>query len=118
VEPATWAVLDVNDAAVRLYGFPREACASCAPDLWTPTRPAPTSLERVDAPADPTRSSATARGPASRCWVRWRCALRRSGANAWVLVSVQDLTARVRAEEAARRSERVYRASSRTPSTA
>jgi PAS domain S-box-containing protein len=64
----------------------------------------------VDAPLDPDRIErhVTRTGDLVQVAVALR-EVQHDGRR-WVLVSVQDLTARVRAEEAARRSERVYRA--------
>jgi len=109
VEPATWAIVLVNDAAVALYGYaPERFRALRLHDLWAA---APDDLtRRIDAPLDP--DVVDEHGTASGEPVQVACALRRirTAGRAWLLVSVQDLTARVRAEEAARRSERVYRA--------
>jgi PAS domain S-box-containing protein/putative nucleotidyltransferase with HDIG domain len=110
VEPETWAVLEANDAAAELYGHGREAFPSLRlPELWGDERPHDLAA-RIDAPLDPDRIErhVTRSGEAVQVAIALR--LVRVAERPAVLVSVQDLTARVRAEEAARRSERVYRA--------
>jgi putative nucleotidyltransferase with HDIG domain/PAS domain S-box-containing protein len=109
-EPDTWAVLEVNDAAVGLYGHTREAFRALRlHDLWGDGHPRDLAA-LVDAPLDPDRIERhlTRAGDLVQVAVALREA--QHDGRRWVLVSVQDLTARVRAEEAARRSERVYRA--------
>jgi PAS domain S-box-containing protein/putative nucleotidyltransferase with HDIG domain len=106
----TWEVIEVNDAAAGLYGHTPEAFRALRlPELWSDGPPGDLS-ERVDAPLDPDRIERhlTRSGDTVEVAIALR-AVRLAG-RPGVLVSVQDLTARVRAEESARRSERVYRA--------
>jgi PAS domain S-box-containing protein len=109
-EPGAWTVLEVNDAAVALYGHAREDFRGLRlDDLWCAGSPRDLAA-LVDAPLDPDRIEChvTRTGDLVQVAVALR-EVQHDGRR-WVLVSVQDLTARVRAEEAARRSERVYRA--------
>jgi PAS domain S-box-containing protein/putative nucleotidyltransferase with HDIG domain len=106
----TWEVIEVNDAAAELYGHTPEAFRTLRlPDLWSDGPPRDLA-ERVDAPLDPDRIERhlTRSGDAVEVAIALRAV--RIADRPGVLVSVQDLTARVRAEESARRSERVYRA--------
>lgn len=110
-EVGSWRLLDVNDAGLLLYGFPRETLRQMRlPELWTPDAPVPDLDALLDAPADPDRVER------HRTWteepVSVSLALRRLALapTPVALVSVQNLTQRVRAEEAARRSEHFYRA--------
>lgn len=110
VEPVSWRIAWFNDAALALYGYTIDAFRALRlTDLWRDAEPHDLA-SRVDAPLDPDRfeQHRTADGGT----VQVALALRhvRLHDHPWVLASVQDLTARVRAEEAARRSERVYRA--------
>ncbi len=111
VEVGTWRVLDVNGAGSSLYGHGIEALRRRPlTELWDPPVEATELAARLDAPVDPDRVErhGTCRG--EPVWVA--VALRRlaTPGREVALVSVQDLTPRVRAEEAARRSERFYKA--------
>jgi PAS domain S-box-containing protein/putative nucleotidyltransferase with HDIG domain len=109
-EPGTWNVLEVNDAAVALYGHAREAFRGLRlVDLWDERSPRDLA-DLVDAPLDPDRIERHVTRAGDRVEVAVALREVQRDGHRWVLVSVQDLTARVRAEEAARRSERVYRA--------
>lgn len=110
VEPESWRVLDVNDAGLLLYGFPRESLRQMhLGDLWAPEAAVPGFADLLDAQPGDERVERHRTWTEEPVWVS--VALRRfeSGGRPLVLVAVQDLTARVRAEEAARRSERFYR---------
>jgi len=116
VEPTTWAVAEANEAATRLYGHPlAEFRRLSLPDLWTERdgRPLPGPAElaaRLGAPADgESLDDHRTRGGEA---LRVRLTLRpvRLQGRSWVLVAVEDLTPWLRSAEAARRSERVYRA--------
>jgi len=109
VEPSGWGVLDANDAALRLYGIAPDALGTMTlTALWdVANAPGPADLAgRIDAAADDERLEHHLRCDGEPLLVQ--VTLRRLGAN--VLVSVIDQTLRRRAEVAAHRSERVYRA--------
>ena len=110
VEAGSWQVLDVNDAGLLLYGFPRESLRQMRlSDLWTAEAEPPDFEGRVDAPNDANRVERHRTWTEDPIWVA--VALRRVvlQGRSVVLVSVQDVTARVRAEDGARRSEHFYR---------
>ncbi|MDF1522039.1 MAG: PAS domain S-box protein [Trueperaceae bacterium] len=111
VDLATWRILEVNDAGLLLYGFPRETLRQMRlAELWMPGA-APADLpERLDAPVDPDRIEQHRTRTDEPVWVSVAAHRVAVGDRDVALVSVQDLTQRVRAEEAARRSERFYRA--------
>ncbi len=115
VDADSWAVTEANEAAVRLYGYtPGQFRRLRLTELWPGDdggAPAPEQLnERLDAPASDGWVVMHRTRDAEPLRVRLSLRRLRRGNPASVLVAVQDLTAVGRAEEAARRSERVYRA--------
>jgi PAS domain S-box-containing protein/putative nucleotidyltransferase with HDIG domain len=109
VTPLDWAVVEANDAAMRLYGIGADALQRLTlPELWDPAH-APSLGElaaRIDAEVDEELLEPHL-GRDGRS-LQVQVTLRSLGSG--VLVSVIDQTARRRSEEDARRSERVYRA--------
>ncbi len=112
VEAGSWRVVDVNDAAVRFYGYSPDAFRSLdLTRLWPADADVPDLNQRLDAPVDPSQVErhVTSHHQAVQVSIALS-SVRLLDQARLVLVSVQDLTPLLRAEEAARRSERFYRA--------
>lgn len=113
VDAASGVVVDANDAAASLYGEPAEALRGRAfVGLWAPGQaPGLAALRQrvdVDAPDAAPEKHLDASGAALRVRLTLR-SLAGAGGERW-LAALDDVTDRLIAERAERRSERVYRA--------
>jgi PAS domain S-box-containing protein len=109
VEAASSRVLEVNEAAVALYGLSREAFVRMRlEELWADGEALPDLADLVHDDAEHVAHHRGIDGGRLAVQVTIR-ALAPSPQLRW-LVALQDVSRRVEAEESARRSERLYKA--------